>query len=258
MLMRYPTLLPLSLIILFGLAGCASNKAREEADRARVQLSTDGKRLIYNGKIKAATVDEALALYKAANPKPDTLDISSQGGSLYDGIRLGTLVYKQQLDVRIFGECASSCANYIFPAGKRKFLLPNSRLLWHGGMLQPDWHARIDKLYAKPDEKLAALEDHEWMLQREAAYFRMIGVDPLLTVCGQHEALREAHPDTHGFDYTLEDLARFGVTQVQTVGRPWRPSGDDGKIFRASYCTSAPAQTQQLLKNASKYSSEDD
>ena len=197
--MRYTILIPLSLISALTLGGCASNKAREEADRARVQLSADGTRLVYSGRIKAATVDEALALYKAANPKPDTLDISSQGGSLYDGIRLGTLVYKQQMDVRILGECASSCANYIFPAGKRKFLLPNSRLLWHGGMLQPDWHARIDKRYLdKPEEKLEALEEHEWMRQREAAFFRMIGVDPLLTVCGQHEAVRAAHPDTYG------------------------------------------------------------
>jgi hypothetical protein len=239
------------------LQGCATNKAREEADRASVNLSGDGKRLVYTGKIKAEMVDKALALYQAADPKPDTLDISSQGGSLYDGIRLGTLVYKQQLDVRIFGECASSCANYIFTAGRRKFLLPNSRLLWHGGMLQPDWYARINQRYNTPGEKLAAQEEHDWLRKREAAYFRMIGVDPLITVCGQHPELRRAHPDAHGFDYSLEDMARFGVTGIQTLGRPWRAEVDGGDIFRASYCESAPPESSELLKNASKYADED-
>lgn len=117
--------LPL-LCLLLTLPGCANNKAREEASRATVTISSDGKRLVYNGKIKASTVDEALALYQAAQHKPDTLDISSQGGSLYDGIRLGMLVHRQQLDVRIFGECASSCANYIFPAGKTSICCPTA------------------------------------------------------------------------------------------------------------------------------------
>ena len=251
-----PTL-PL-LCLLLALSGCAHNKAREEASRATVTLSSDGKRLVYNGKIKASTVDEALALYKAAYPKPDTLDISSQGGSLYDGIRLGTLVYKQQLDVRVFGECASSCANYIFPAGRSKYLLPNSRLLWHGGMLQPDWRARIQRRY--PDDaqaRLQAIEENDWMQQYEAAFFRQIGVDPLLTVCGQHPAWRQQFPDTHGFDYSLEDLARFGVSNIHMVGRSWRAAIGDSTIFRASYCDSAPAISNELIKNASRYEEDD-
>lgn len=249
--------LPL-LCLLLTLPGCANNKAREEASRATVTISSDGKRLVYNGKIKASTVDEALALYQAAQRKPDTLDISSQGGSLYDGIRLGMLVHRQQLDVRIFGECASSCANYIFPAGKNKYLLPNSRLLWHGGMLQPDWRARIQQRY--PDDahaRLRAIEENDWMQQYEAAFFRRIGVNPLLTVCGQHPAWRQQFPDTYGFDYSLDDLARFGVRNIHMVGRSWRPPLGDSAIFRASYCDSAPPVSNELIKNASRYDDDD-
>ncbi|MGL6046994.1 MAG: hypothetical protein ACRC02_11075 [Vogesella sp.] len=251
-----PTL-PL-LCLLLALSGCAHNQAREEASRATVTLSGDGKRLVYNGKIKASTVDDALALYQAAYPKPDTLDISSQGGSLYDGIRLGMLVYKQQLDVRVFGECASSCANYIFPAGRNKYLLPNSRLLWHGGMLQADWRARIQQRY--PDDaqaRLHAIEENDWIQQYEAAFFRQIGVNPLLTVCGQHPAWRQQFPDAHGFDYSLEDLARFGVSHIHMIGRSWRAAIGDSTIFRASYCDSAPAISHELINNASRYEDDD-
>ena len=41
------------LCLLLALPGCANNKAREEASRATVTISSDGKRLVYNGKIKA-------------------------------------------------------------------------------------------------------------------------------------------------------------------------------------------------------------
>ncbi|MGX9608655.1 hypothetical protein [Acinetobacter sp. T63] len=48
---------------------------------------------------------------------------------------LGDLVYVHQLNVEVGQYCFSSCANYVFPAGKVKYLNWCSQLGWHGGAM---------------------------------------------------------------------------------------------------------------------------
>ena len=57
----------------------------------------------------------------------------SGGGSWESALALGILIHKHGWDVEVEQLCASSCANFIFPAGKVKYLHSNSLLLFHGG-----------------------------------------------------------------------------------------------------------------------------
>jgi hypothetical protein len=60
----------------------------------------------------------------------------SGGGDGAAALALGILIHRHHWDVEVVDVCASSCANYIFPAGKTKYLNRNSILLFHGGPYQ--------------------------------------------------------------------------------------------------------------------------
>jgi hypothetical protein len=62
--------------------------------------------------------------------------INSPGGDNASALALGILIHRHKWDVEIVDYCASACANFIFPAGKTKYLNRNSMLLYHGGPYQ--------------------------------------------------------------------------------------------------------------------------
>jgi hypothetical protein len=57
----------------------------------------------------------------------------SGGGNWESALALGTLIHRHGWDVEVVDLCASACAIFIFPAGKTKYLHPESLLLFHGG-----------------------------------------------------------------------------------------------------------------------------
>lgn len=62
----------------------------------------------------------------------ERLVITSNGGEVEAGIALGEWVFEHQLDVEIESYCLSSCANYVFPAGRNKFIREGAVVAWHG------------------------------------------------------------------------------------------------------------------------------
>ena len=99
-------------------------------------LLTESGQIQYFGEITAEKNTVAYKLYEESNVKPLRLIISSPGGTVDYGIQLGEWILSKQLDVEIGDYCISSCANYVFTAGKNKILRKNSLLGWHGGLLQ--------------------------------------------------------------------------------------------------------------------------
>ncbi|WP_168416686.1 hypothetical protein [Acinetobacter indicus] len=90
--------------------------------------------LIYTGPLSQDANTRAAALLKQF-PQVQTLKITSQGGEIGLGMDLGDQVYAHQLNVEVGQYCFSSCANYVFPAGKVKYLNWRSQLGWHGGAM---------------------------------------------------------------------------------------------------------------------------
>lgn len=70
----------------------------------------------------------------------------SGGGDAAAALALGTLVHRYHWDVEVVDVCASSCANYIFPAGNTKYLHERSLLLFHGGPYQANFMEMAEKL----------------------------------------------------------------------------------------------------------------
>lgn len=89
-----------------------------------VAYSGDGK-LILVGPINEATpglVREALD----ANKDIKVVLVDSPGGNLESAMGIAALIRKRRLDIVVDGMCFSACANYIFPAGVTKTVLPGS------------------------------------------------------------------------------------------------------------------------------------
>jgi hypothetical protein len=104
-------------------------------------------RLTLNGSINSDTFVEARdCLVRSAAAKKTFVVKESGGGNGPAALALGILLHKYNWDVEVVDLCASACANFIFPAGKMKYLNSNSMLLFHGGFHQENLLEMADKL----------------------------------------------------------------------------------------------------------------
>lgn len=86
------------------------------------------------GSITPNTFDEARrCLVRSTAPKKTFVVAASPGGNTEVALALGMLIHRHNWDVEIVDYCISSCANFIFPAGKVKYLNRNSVVVFHGG-----------------------------------------------------------------------------------------------------------------------------
>jgi hypothetical protein len=203
----------------------------------RVRLTAE--RIEYSGLITHEANVGVFDLYRSAEPKPRALWIESQGGSADAGMELGTWLFENGLQVEIDTYCFSSCANYVFPAGRVRVLAPHASLMWHGGVTQP---ITSEQLAGVLDETLGGLSEEERrkfleahardellrQLQqsliairaRESAFFRKLGVDQRITTLGhlyQRELLK-GQGYYMGWDFSLDDLARLGIHDISVKG----------------------------------------
>src|SRR4030095_10882396 len=103
--------------------------------------------------------------------------------------------------------------SYVSTAGKTTYLTPDSMLMCHGAAYQRSLEEQVKSFGEKGSAALAA-----WK-KREDAFFQTIHVNQAITTYGQIQSERsEAGP----FDYSIEDLAKFGVTNIIQKGGAWR------------------------------------
>lgn len=203
----------------------------------------------YTGETNAAGFD-ALA---AASNAVDTLVVDSLGGEVFWGLKIGELIHARGWEVRVNGVCFSSCANYIFPAGKRKIIAAGGIVGWHGSARQdavlaaragiseteeflrkiiPAMLAGLaDSGQAAPprEEMLAGIAAefarHQTRRRMEAAFFARIGVDPDSAVYGFFPE-SGVPQNAGGWTYRVKDMAKFGITGVAYRGGGEYPPAD--------------------------------
>lgn len=209
---------------------------------AEITLSgTNGEKLVYEGNITFESNQLAQDLYDKAKVKPTIVEITSLGGGINAGLALGEWIIANELDISIPQYCVSSCANYIFVAGKTKHLGKNAYLIWHGGAKQPgltrmlknNAQRRIEQTIVEEKRsqaraaKYAEIDAHIAFIQtRETNFYARIGVDPNIPVLGQLFPYRstDANQSSSGWDYSMRDLARLGVSNVLIEGGHWMPN----------------------------------
>lgn len=218
---------------LFILGSCAFNSAPTSHQEQNEVYLSDG-RIIYLGEITHEKNEQVFSLFKS-NDNVTLLEISSVGGDVLDGMELGSWIKDRNLDVQVGMVCASSCANYVFLAGNNKYLQEKSILVWHGSSYQPDINILV---------KSGHEFTNRWR-EQEKAFFKRVGVNYHITTCGIAQVstgLSILHflniTNIKGFDYSIEDMKRFGVKGITFVDSNWlgSPNLDLQGVFRASYC----------------------
>lgn len=106
--------------------------------RATPAVAEPDKHMSLSGPINASFVD-AITQISSRYPTIRVLVIDSEGGEVEAAIRLAQLVREHGWDVAVKNKCLSACANYVFPAGKRKIVLPNSWVGIHEKTRRFNW-----------------------------------------------------------------------------------------------------------------------
>lgn len=178
----------------------------------------------YVGVLTDSDVDQFISAAKDKNIKE--LMITSQGGSILAGVQLGRWVRSNRVEVVVDRLCMSSCANYVFPAGKGKIIRPGSLVIWHGGAEQKDFRELRERMSrivrAKSLGETVSIEDEAfhadntspsklWDVQTLAQkeLFAELGVDEYITRLGQ-EPVFYGKPWTT----TIETMKLFGIDGI--------------------------------------------
>ena len=180
-------------------------------------VAVRGNAIVYEGDLSLEGLEAAKKLY---TKDITNFVITSEGGEITTGIAFGEWIFDHQLDVTVEKYALSSAANYIFPAGKTKFLHRDSLLGWHGGATQQTFspfesflRVVVFRNYSNEAEK------------REDAFFKKIHADKESTVFGQRKEFESFHEDTYaGWTYSIPALAQFNIRGIVLLDGVWEPA----------------------------------
>ncbi len=206
---------------------------------------------------------------------PRVVSIDSGGGDIYEAMKIGAIVKSGGLDLEVKSHCLSACANYIFPAARKKVLYEDSLLGWHGSLGSDDgWFMQptldVDfadgqfvenqvtySLGSLPEEWKSRVDliGHRKAQNMERSYFAHIGTSELLPICGQMQNVQDVDlesmksPDGlspeffqsmkwHFFYYSIPDLRRFGITDIELKGDEmrWMKHQEQSDTVLATFC----------------------
>lgn len=223
------------------LTDVANRAAAAEESKPAFDVVIDGSSIGYTGEITHAGNAYLFSLADKAGQPLKTLEITSVGGDADAGMDLANWVFDKRLDIHIPSFCGSSCANYVFPAAQHKLLGEKAMLAWHGGATQEDlgeipecekegWFKEYFDCDAEAykrqmSEMVSALK------AREVAFFEKIGVDQRITVLGQKPEFACGDQETYsGWFYSVEDMKRLGVKNIEILGEDWAPEAPSPDI----------------------------
>lgn len=176
--------------------------------------------LAYKGPIRDGTAEEMASM---VDDDVTTLVITSRGGRVSSGVRMGELVIEHDLDVIVERYCLSSCANYVFLASESK-IIRKGVVGFHGNITHsirqaggPE--ARAEEMASQTPRSKEELAS--WLSQRiemEQSLIRRIGV-PQDFYAMTASMLTEANQGSDAaYDFLLpsmETFAEYGITDIQ-------------------------------------------
>lgn len=191
------------------LAFCALAPAQE----AQPVVVRAGTAILYSGRIDMDGARRFIELLR--DPQVDRLVITSNGGLVLPALEMAEAMHARGLDIEVPSSCRSSCANYLFPAARRKVLGWPGAVAWHGNMTHV--------LYLHQNGQGSWTEDliagARQLAQREMALFQRLGVDGF--VCWFAKLAPYAVPDFYWL--AREDMERFGIGGVTVKSQAEEP-----------------------------------
>lgn len=179
--------------------------------------------LYYSGTIE----DGDCEAFKKNMDKVSLLVVNSVGGDINEGICMGNQVFAKRMDVKVYGACLSSCANYIFASGKNKTI--HGIVGFHGNAKWTwarDYNSTFNSMREKMEkEKLdkktieanffSANESVEKMIKTEDELLSKLGIRDDLFRLSARFSRGSALPDY--FEYLvpeIETLKRYGFRNI--------------------------------------------
>ena len=221
-------------------------------EMGQATLSVEGSTVVMIGDLDDGFYESFLSFVRGRENEITTLRVNSGGGITDEGIKLGHWIFEHRVDVVVDGLCFSSCANYIFTAGRNKTIMADSIVGWHGSEQQDEHIARglgltVEELLAKQyDESVAewgespspegrrqfveeVLSGRPAAVGEEQAFLEKVGVSVDALVYGflpdQFEGyFVNASGEIDGWTFSIEDMARFGIGNVTYAGDGDYPS----------------------------------
>ncbi|MBW3164613.1 hypothetical protein [Ferrimonas balearica] len=210
--------------------------------------------IYYVGDIDNDGIAKVKQLYEKSEVKPTTMVITSPGGYIVYGLDLAEWVLDNEIRIEVSDYCISSCANYVFAAGKEKRLRKSAILGWHGGsvssrdgtMTQSQFiqvvtfynHCDLNQLSQYHSRNLYFSQESE----RECRFFRRTGANPMLLFVGQWRRLGLYNNSAHFWSYTLDSLNQLGLTNIILVDDLWDPPASVPD-FTIPYLTRSQVET---------------
>ena len=179
------------------LAGCAT--------KPPATLRWSGDTAYYDGLTYTAA---AAAFASLVNTQPiKRLVINSGGGHVGPAIDKALLIHQKGIEVVVRGQCYSSCANYIFPAGAKQIIADGSVVGWHGTVTHLKYKHQMGQLALNAED----LNEYKKLSAREKEFFQRIGVDGFIAWFGK------IPPYGVRDTYLLspQDMQRFGLRNLQ-------------------------------------------
>jgi hypothetical protein len=157
------------------LSGCSPTLVRLLTLTPGTFVQRDEQTLVFTGYITFGTAN---AFAAALKPETTTLVLDSGGGLTTDGLEMGRLIHTRGLDVVVDGLCASSCANYLFTAGRHKTVLPGSYVGFHGDPRAS--RAGDDELARARGEVVPVRLGNPEQYRADDEFYRSIGLNPAI------------------------------------------------------------------------------
>ena len=215
-------------------------------------FSIEGSTVVIAGAFDIGFYERFLSVVQDREDEITTLRINSGGGVTDEGIKLGAWMAERNIDVVVDQLCFSSCANYIFTAGKNKIIMADSIVGWHGSEQQDEHIARglgitVEELLAREYDEHASewggtpspegrknfveevISGRKTSVGEEQAFLEKVGVSVDALVYGFLPDQFEGYyvntpPEITGWTFSIEDMASFGIDNVTYAGDGDYPS----------------------------------
>ncbi len=209
------------------LAACRAWMKPLDVNAEMTVTAVDGG-LCVSGMMDRGTEAPFLMALKRFDGKPLVIVIRSGGGAAEASLPMGEAVQAQTATVVADVLCASSCADFVLPAGKRRVVTDDTLLLYHGGVTLETLNAVAPQVaaLAKKDPRVSfdhAMEQDREQLNGEIAQQEALlikeGISPslfrwmdLINHMTPTEQQSHCPVGTDIIAYPPEVLARFGLT----------------------------------------------
>lgn len=216
--MRHPAPTLLAHAALAWLLAAAGPAGAQPQGRPATVVEAMDDAVIFRGRIDARSAAQVRELLR--DPGITRLVIGSGGGDVAAALDIALAVHERQLDVEVPRVCHSSCANYIFPAGRRKSVGRPGAVAWHGNMTHALYLHQTGQAVLDPQ----SLESARALAAREAQFYRRIGVDGFVAWF----AKLEPYQVEDFYALSAPDMERFGIREVTVPAAPDAGPDQDG------------------------------